>query len=68
MARSGWRVRSLMALVAYVAVDCAAFCHGIWHDSGPGLLVALAMTVYVPFALGAWWALKRIDWSGNTLY
>ncbi|HEX8202973.1 MAG TPA: hypothetical protein VF590_21030 [Isosphaeraceae bacterium] len=68
MARRQFRVRTLMALVLYVAVDCAAYSRAVRHGSDRWLHVFLLMTFLVPAVLGQCWLIQRIiEWSGRTL-
>ncbi len=68
MARLQWRLRTLMAVVLYVAIDCSALSNAIWYGSDRWLLLFLLLTFFVPLNLGLWRLLKRIDRTGNTLY
>ncbi len=68
MARLRWRVRALMAIVFYIAVDCAALYNATWHGSIVWLFIFLLLTLIAPLILGLWWLFKQIDRSGHTLY
>jgi NADH:ubiquinone oxidoreductase subunit 3 (subunit A) len=63
LTRPGFSVRRLMALILYIAFDCAAFYNATWHDSNKWLLVFLMLTLLGPLILVIWWAFRRMDWS-----
>ncbi len=69
MPRLRWRVRrTLLAVILYLAADCASLYNTIWHDSNLWLFVFLTLTLLGPMIVGLWWVLKWLDRSGNTLY
>jgi hypothetical protein len=58
-----------MGIVLYVSAVLVTYHWAVTaEDARPGAFAFLGVTLGVPVAALGYWVMKRIDWSGNTLY
>jgi hypothetical protein len=66
--RAQVKLRTIMVVVAIIAIDAAGYSQFVWHGSRIGLAVFAVLTLGMPLALLIVWIARKVDGSGNTLY